>query len=177
MRFGNVLETPIEDIWTSQKIDDVFRTLKWVEEPCSSCPVVDDCGGGCKVDEGCPSGELCIDRNIRGLSPELKLKLGERDVKRRELSTAYPERWRRFQASRYLAVTDRYADKGDRFFKTRYQTIRISETEQALLESILDAGVVDEDDFVHAYEDVIDRAELRSFVSKLEQVDGVEVIG
>ena len=69
MRLGNVLERSMREIWTDPLFDEVFRNLSWVEEPCASCPVLHDCGGGCKVDEGCASGELCIDRVVRGSAP------------------------------------------------------------------------------------------------------------
>lgn len=177
MRFGNVLESPIADIWMSPQVDNVFRTLRWLEEPCSSCPVVEECGGGCKVDEGCASGELCIDRNVRGLSPELKLQLSQRDIHRRGASPNYPQAWRKFRASRYLAVTDIYGDRGDIFFKTRYQTVRIGNDEQALLDSILAAGgVIDEQDFCATFSDAVDEAELRGFLSKLQQTDAIEIV-
>jgi radical SAM protein with 4Fe4S-binding SPASM domain len=178
MRFGNVLEKPINQIWTDPLLDEYYRTLKWVEEPCASCAVLDECGGGCKVDEGCASGEFCIDRVVRGLSPELQLRLNEKDIRHGNPTTSVPEEWRLFKPSRYLAVTDLYADVGDIFFKTRYQTIRISADEQSLIESILDTGgTLDEQDFIHTYEDQVEPAELRQFISRLAQVDAIEVVG
>jgi radical SAM protein with 4Fe4S-binding SPASM domain len=178
MRFGNVLEKPIDQIWTDPLVDELYRTLKWVEEPCSSCPVLEECGGGCKVDEGCASGEFCIDRVVRGLSPELKLQLTETEIRHGEPTAEVPDGWRLFRPSRYLAVTDIYADRGDTFFKTRYQTIRIGTGEQALVESILEmGGTLDEEDFVRAYEDQVEPGELRQFVSRLAQVDAIEVVG
>lgn len=177
MRFGNVLETSIDKIWTSSKIDEYFRTLQWVEEPCSSCPVLEECGGGCKVDEGCSSGEFCIDRIVRGLSPELKLKLSEKDIHHDEKIVPFPNTWRTFKTSRYLAITDMYADVGDIFFKTRYQTVRIKENEKILLQSIMDnSGVLQEEDFVNTYCDQIEINELRNFVTKLIQVDALELV-
>lgn len=176
MRFGNVLDTPIEDIWMSQPIDKMFRNLEWLQEPCSSCPIVEECGGGCKVDEGCSSGEFCIDRNVRGLSEELKLKLLPSDVQRKQVRTNFPIEWRTFKPSRYLAVTDLYETYGDIFFKTRYQTIRIGKSEQALLESLLSVGgTINEEDFVRTYEHEIAPDELRGFISTLEQVEAIEV--
>lgn len=178
MRLGNVLERPIQDIWMDPLFDEVFRTLKWVQEPCASCPVLEDCGGGCKVDEGCASGELCIDRIVRGLSPDLKLKLSADQTFKQRLRDDYPREWRRFQPNRYLAVTDLYADAGDIFFKTRYQTVRTSADEQAMIESIIDAGgVVDEHDFVQAYSQDVECDELRKFVSRLEQAGAIDMVG
>jgi radical SAM protein with 4Fe4S-binding SPASM domain len=178
MRLGNVLERPVQDIWMDPLFDEVFRTLKWVQEPCASCPVLEDCGGGCKVDEGCASGELCIDRIVRGLSPDLKLKLSADQMFKQRLRDDYPREWRRIQPNRYLAVTDMYADAGDIFFKTRYQTVRITADEQAMIESIASAGgVVDEQDFVQAFSEDADADELRKFVSRLEQAGAVDVVG
>lgn len=177
MRFGNVLEQPIDQIWTSDAIDDYFRTLKWVEEPCSSCPVLEDCGGGCKVDEGCATGEFCIDRIVRGLSPELKLSLSQRDVHHGQPETTFPPEMRRFRPSRYLAVTDKYADQNDIFFKTRYQTIRISADEQAVLETILEAeGTIDEERLVRAYAHQVAPRDMRQFVSTLAKVEAIDVL-
>lgn len=177
MRFGNVLETTIDKIWTSKQIDDYFRTLQWVEEPCSSCPVLEECGGGCKVDEGCSSGEFCIDRIIRGLSPELKLKLSASDIHKDERPMEFPANWRNFKPNRYLAITDLYENVGDIFFKTRYQTVRINKNEKNLLQSIIDAGgIICEQDFVQAYSDQVDEVELRNFIGKLIQVDAVDLL-
>jgi AdoMet-dependent heme synthase len=177
MRLGNVLERSMRDIWTDPLFDQVFRNLSWVQEPCASCPVLHDCGGGCKVDEGCASGELCIDRVVRGLSPDLKLKLTENDVFRQRLTAEVPEQWRLLRANRYLAVTDMYSPHGDIFFKTRYQTVRITENEQAMLESIMAAGTVSERRLADAYREWVDVEDLRVFVSQLEQAGAVDVIG
>ena len=177
MRLGNALERPLTDIWLDPAFDQIFRELKWVQEPCASCPVLEECGGGCKVDEGCASGELCIDRVIRGLSPELKLKLSRNDITARPLSIDFPDHWRTVKPNRYLAITDLYKDKGDRFFKTRYQTVRISENEQALMESIISSsGPVHERDFVNAFSDVIEPNELRLFISRLIQVEALDEV-
>lgn len=177
MAFGNILNRPLHEIWMDPLVDQYFRKLKWVEEPCASCPVLEDCGGGCKVDEGCSSGEFCIDRHIRGLSPELKLKLTASAVKERTLEGIVPMTWRRLRPSRYLAITDRYADLGDIFFKTRYQTIRVGPDERALLSSIMECTQgFDEEAFVAAYRDQVDMVELRGFITKLVQVDALEVV-
>jgi radical SAM protein with 4Fe4S-binding SPASM domain len=177
MRLGNVLERSMRDIWTDPLFDEVFRNLSWVQEPCASCPVLHDCGGGCKVDEGCSTGELCIDRVVRGLSPDVKLKLTENDVFHQQLTAEVPEHWRVVEPNRYLAVTDLYKEHGDIFFKTRYQTVRITESEQNMLESIRAAGRVDERDFVAAYSTWVDETELRTFVSQLVQAGAVDVVG
>ncbi len=177
MRLGNVLDRSLREIWTDPLFDQVFRNLSWVEEPCASCPVLHDCGGGCKVDEGCSSGELCIDRVVRGLSPEVKLKLSAADGFTQRLVADVPAGYRRFTPNRYLAVTDLYAEWGDIFFKTRYQTVRITANEQRMLETIMETGgVIDEHAFVAAYEPWVEEPELRLFVSRLEQAGAIDVL-
>jgi hypothetical protein len=112
------------------------------------------------------------------LSPELKLKLTQKDIKRQQLANDFPEEWRLFKPNRYLAITDRYADRGDIFFKTRYQTVRIGANEQSLLESIQEAkGIINEQDFVYAYHDQVETTELRRFVSRLSQAGAIDVLG
>jgi pyrroloquinoline quinone biosynthesis protein E len=177
MRLGNVRERSLREIWTDPLFDEVFRNLKWVEEPCASCPVLADCGGGCKVDEGCASGELCIDRVVRGLSPDVKLKLSAADGFSQRLSTDLPDQPRRFRANRYLALTDMYQEWGDIFFKTRYQTIRITANERSLIQAVLDhQGVIDERDFIATFEEWVDEKELRLFVTSLSQAGAIDLV-
>jgi radical SAM protein with 4Fe4S-binding SPASM domain len=177
MRLGNVLQKSMREIWTDPLFDDVYRNLSWVEEPCASCPVLHDCGGGCKVDEGCATGELCIDRVVRGLSPEVKLKLSASDAFTQRLVEDVPAEYRVFSANRYLAVTDLYEEWGDIFFKTRYQTIRITKNEQRMIEAIMDSGTIDEADFIAAFAEWVDESELRLFVSRLAQADAIDIVG
>lgn len=176
MSFGNVLQKPIPDIWLDPRVDTHFRALRWVDEPCASCPVLEDCGGGCKVDEGCESGEFCIDRLIRGLSPELKLKLQPSMLKRfHDLS--YPAHYRTSYRSRFLALTRKYTEKGDLFFKTRYQTVRVGEDEAAIIESILNStGVISERGLVESFRRRVPVDELRRFYSGLVWTGGLELI-
>lgn len=175
MRLGNVLQRSMREIWMDPLFDDVYRNLSWVEEPCASCPVLHDCGGGCKVDEGCPTGELCIDRVVRGLSPDVKLKLSAADAFTQRLVEDVPTEYRVFKSNRYLAVTDMYEEWDDILFKTRYQTVRITKNEQRMLETIIEAGEVDERDFIAAYSEWVDEAELRLFISRLAQAGAIDV--
>jgi len=174
--FGNVLNERMDAIWTSPELDSCFRDLSWVDEPCASCPVLDECGGGCKVDEGCESGEFCIDRIVRGLPEEVKLKLEKGDLRRfHDLSP--PSHSRVLQKSRFLRVIDQYRSSGDVFFKTRYQTVRIGRREEAMLRSIeATAGPFDEAAFVQSFKNGGAAAELRKFVSVLVKTGAVEVI-
>ncbi len=174
--FGNVLRQDMPDIWTCPELDSNFRDLSWVDEPCSSCPVLSECGGGCKVDEGCESGEFCIDRIVRGLPEETKLKLEKSDL-RRFHDFSIPEHHRVLRTSRYLRVVDQYRDQGDVFFKTRYQTVRIQGQEESLIRTIAStSGTFDEGEFLRSFESVASVDELRRFVSVLVKTGAVEVV-
>lgn len=174
MTFGNVLERPLAAIWSDPLVDTCFRDLSWVSEPCSSCPVLLDCGGGCKVDEGCPTGELCIDRIVRSLPAEQRAvpKLPAREPVPAEV----PSEWRQLRVSPWLAVTETYRDSGDLFFKTRYGTVRVTEDELALAKSLISAGpVVDEHAFAATYSDVVDVDQMRQFLSNMVRVSALSV--
>ncbi|WP_158527158.1 radical SAM/SPASM domain-containing protein [Sinorhizobium meliloti] len=176
MSFGNILQRPIDKIWLDPMVDSHFRALQWVEEPCASCPVLEECGGGCKVDEGCTSGEFCIDRLVRGLSPEIKAKLKPSSLQRfHDLSV--PEHYRVSSKSRFLAMTRKYEDRGDLFYKTRYQTVRIGESEAAIIDSILDAtGPISERALVEAYRPFAPEEAIRKFYSGLLWTGALEAI-
>jgi radical SAM protein with 4Fe4S-binding SPASM domain len=176
MSFGNVLQRPIDEIWLDPLVDSHFRELRWVDEPCASCPVLEECGGGCKVDEGCASGEFCIDRLVRGLSPDLKQTLSKGDLRRfQDLSV--PPHYRISRRSRFLSINRLYEGRGDLFFKTRYQTVRITETEGAVIESILATpGAVSEQALVGAYRSHVPEASIRRFYSALLWTGALEAI-
>ncbi len=174
--FGNVLYNRMEDIWTSPELDACFRDLSWVEEPCASCPVLSECGGGCKVDEGCESGEFCIDRIVRGLPEETKLKLQKGDLKRFH-SLDPPTHYRVLHRSRYLRVIDQYRNLGDLFFKTRYQTVRIGDVEEKVIRLVeATDGPFDERSLISAFGNAIHVNDLRKFVSVLVKTGAVEAI-
>lgn len=176
MTFGNVLQKPIDQIWMDPLVDSHFRELRWVDEPCSSCPVLEDCGGGCKVDEGCSSGEFCIDRLVRGLSPDLKLKLEQKDL-RRFIDLSVPMSFRFAKKSPFLRTNRIHAEKGDLFFKTRYQTVRASEAELVVVDSIVATdGLISERSLVDAYRHDIPEAALRELFSALVWTGALDVI-
>jgi radical SAM protein with 4Fe4S-binding SPASM domain len=182
MNFGNVLDQSLSDIWLSEELTEVYRRLKWVQEPCASCAVLKDCGGGCKVDEGCASGELCIDRNVRGLPPELQQRLTMEDVQHGLPNHTVPHEFRTVRATSWLDVTDTYKgmDKfwpgGDRWVKTRYQTVGINASEAAVIRSLMQAGTVDERALVATYGDVFPEEQLRQLVSQLIAIEGLTVV-
>lgn len=181
MNFGNVLNQPLDEIWLSDKLGEIYRSLKWVQEPCASCAVLQDCGGGCKVDEGCESGELCIDRIVRGLSRELQTSLRIEEVQHGLHCKEYPKKYRDIRCTPWLDVTEKYADNttywsdGDRWVKTRYQTSSITADEATVIRSIINARQMNEYEIVKAYGDTFSESELRGMVSQLIDIEGLEV--
>lgn len=69
--YGNILETDIHAIWNCAEINCEYRDIKeWITEPCKSCPIVDRCCAGCRVDS--TSGEkYSIDYQIRDPEAEI----------------------------------------------------------------------------------------------------------
>lgn len=176
MSFGNVLERPIDQIWMDPLVDSHFRALRWVDEPCSSCPVLNECGGGCKVDEGCASGEFCVDRLVRGLSSELKVKLEQNDL-HRHFDLSVPASFRIARKSPFLRTSRIYADSGDAFFKTRYQTVRTNEAELTIIDSIVSSnGLISERSLVEAYKHAFPEPELRRLFSILLLTGALEAV-
>lgn len=74
---GSVLDSPLEELWNSRsnKYLSSYRSLDWAEEPCRSCPVLEECSGGCRIDSTCNSERIAhIDYYLRymGLKPDYK---------------------------------------------------------------------------------------------------------
>ena len=51
---GNVLDTPLSDIWTKSKELIYYRDNSWMDTLCDECQVRTECGGGCKVTSSDP---------------------------------------------------------------------------------------------------------------------------
>lgn len=51
---GNVLNTPLSDIWTKSKELIYYRDSSWMDPLCNDCKVRNTCGGGCKVTSSDP---------------------------------------------------------------------------------------------------------------------------
>lgn len=179
MNLGNVLQTDLTDIWLSEKFNEVYRKLAWVQEPCASCDLLQDCGGGCRVDEGCSSGELCIDRNVRGLPKDLQHKISLDEVKHGIKSLEYPVAYRSLSVTPWLDVTDKYSEPsmlwpdGDRWVKTRYQTCSINQAESAVIRSMINAKSFSELELIKAYNGVIAEHGIRQLVSQLISIEGL----
>ncbi len=66
---GNVLEKPVEELWNANtKYMESFRNLEWVNKPCSDCPLLNECLGGCRIDVTCNSERVAqIDYYLRSM--------------------------------------------------------------------------------------------------------------
>jgi len=168
--FGNVLTEPIEAIWNKPTLD-VFRDLSWVSEPCRSCELLLDCTGGCKVDANC-SEQFCIDYAVRGLSKPVAELVAQ--VRHRETADLHPGRYRVFRPNQYMKLTTRYPEK---FLITRYQTVRLDETALEMAQAVLHGAVINEADLVRRFADRVDEEETRLFVSRMIQVNALDLVG
>lgn len=66
--YGNVLNTPLHQIWQSRVIDQEYRSLDWMQAPCTECPFQADCLGGCRIgDDGAPRIDPMVAANIDDL--------------------------------------------------------------------------------------------------------------
>lgn len=167
--FGNVLDEPIEDIWNKPSLD-IFRDLSWVTEPCNSCELLLDCTGGCKVDTNC-SNRFCVDYAARGLSkPTAEL---VRRVRHPLATDKYPIDYRVFRPNRFMKINTLYPEK---FLVTRYQTVKLDSLALEMAQAILSEAITNEQVLVHRFADRVDEHEVRLFVSRMFQVDALNLV-
>lgn len=166
--FGNVLEEPLENIWNKDSLS-VFRDLNWVTTPCTTCPLLLKCLGGCKVDVNC-SEKFCIDYAIRGLAtPPNPVK--KRKVK--PITVSYPDNYRLFKVNPFLKLTTKYAQK---FLVTRYQTVKIDKISTLMIQKILEEKIIDEKLFIDYFSKNLEERDVRIFLSQLLRVSAIEQI-
>jgi len=165
--YGNVLERPIEQIWQDPRLDE-FRDLSWVTEPCLKCPVLKNCLCGCKVDCSCSSG-YCIDYAVRGLT---RVSYPSLSIPRRILSCSYPKDYRRFTLYPYTKLNKFHLEP---YLITRYQTIELNDTAVEILGAII-GGQTDEKLLINQFSSMIDKSEIRSFITQLADVKAIKII-
>lgn len=162
--YGNVLAEPIEKIWAKRSLDE-FRDLRWVGEPCISCPVLTDCVCGCKVDCSCSAG-YCVDYAVRGLKkPPYQVLCKPEEEQRAE----YPTGYRTFKPDPYLRLNTFHKEA---YLVTRYQTIEIDGIARRIIEAIVD-GETSEQSLVKSFSEIVEESEVRSFVTKLSIVGAI----
>jgi len=167
--YGNVLKEPIEKIWHKKDLDE-FRNLKWVTEPCKSCPLLRQCVCGCKVDQSF-CDRYCLDYAIRGKKKPI-VPVSHLQFKIRKLVSKIPKEYRKFKPNKYTKLNTLHKEK---YLITRYQTIVIDKPGVLLLKSILE-GINNEFDLIKKFKNKIESKEIRKFVSKLIEVEALDLI-
>ena len=165
--FGNVLNESVETIWNKPSLN-IFRDLDWVTEPCTSCPLLLDCLGGCKVDVNC-SDKFCVDYAVRGLkSPPNTVQ--KKNVK--PSNVIFLNNYRFFRADRFLKLTEKYSQK---FLVTRYQTVQIDDLSVLMIKQIMEKGVVSEKEMIDYFSETIEEKDVRNFFNQLLQVSAIQI--
>lgn len=62
---GNILETPVNEIWQNSPILQKFRSKKYLRMECQNCKNLENCGGGCAM--SCGNDELSDDTFVKNL--------------------------------------------------------------------------------------------------------------
>jgi len=80
--YGNITKTPLEEIWQSAALDD-YRDHRWVTGICTECPLLDRCGGGCRVDNS-QTADYCPDSFVRDMDkrPDVVERILAREAER-----------------------------------------------------------------------------------------------
>jgi len=165
--YGNILKEPIEKIWHKKSLDE-FRNLKWVTEPCKSCQLLYLCVCGCKVDQSY-NDKYCLDYAIRGGKKPL-IPVAPNQFKGRELKFSnFPKRYRQLKPGKYTKLNTIHKEK---YLITRYQTICLNDVAVKIIQSILN-GVYDELQLVRKFKKIVSEKEIRSFISKLIEVEAL----
>lgn len=68
---GNLLETPLLDIWNNHPELDEFRAKKYLREECQRCQLLEACGGGCPT--SCGGCHLCTDELLGRYADHCKI--------------------------------------------------------------------------------------------------------
>lgn len=173
--YGNVLKEPIEEIWKKKKLDN-FRNLKWIRKPCTNCPFLYTCTGGCKVDLTC-SNAYCIDYAVRDNAGKLlthnQLVKLARQFKENKTSTIFPSEYRIFHLNKYARLNLSYKEK---YLVTRYQTICLNRTALRLMQSIFD-GIISERKLIDKFRREVSEKMIRKFISQILEVEAINLVG
>lgn len=176
--YGNVMNEPIEGIWNKTDLDD-YRCLKWVTEPCRSCPLLHKCRCGCFVDASQPE-IYCIDYAVREQAIErergneyLELRIpDEKEVAGTYCSyapTSYPPNYRRFRVDP-TACAD-----GD-ILKVKNSAYRMDDHVQKIWHALAE-GDGRETDLLEKYSDSTKEHELRKLLSALVAIEALRLDG
>ena len=172
--YGNVLKEPIKKIWNKKRIDE-FRDLRWIRQPCKSCPFLHYCACGCKVDLTC-SNKYCVDYAVRENKEELVDLNGLKELlkiffKEEDYFKNIPETYRNFVVNKYTKLNLEHKEK---YLVTRYQTIVLDRMAIKIIKEIL-KGIDSEGDLINKFSDEVERKELRLFINKLIKVEAIDL--
>lgn len=112
--YGNITRVPLEVIWQSEALDD-YRDHRWVTGICVGCPLLDRCGGGCRVDNS-QRADYCPDSFVRYLDkrPDTVEKILAREAERPprpEVPASKDAGRRRLRAEDGLLVVRKHPEK------------------------------------------------------------------
>lgn len=162
--YGNVLEEPIERIWRKKELDQ-FRDLSWVTKPCISCPVLENCLCGCKVDCNF-SSEYSVDYSVRGKENPI---CSVQPIARESSSVNFPARLRKFKLDRFAKINVFHPEH---YLITRYQTIKINVQAESILAAVMN-GILDERILIESFSTEVDLDEIRAFLADLSAVGAI----
>jgi radical SAM protein with 4Fe4S-binding SPASM domain len=158
--YGNILKTPLEKIWQSKEINH-FRSLYWVTEPCSKCPIMKQCLCGCKVDTSY-NNEYCVDYIIRNFkNPPLKI------IKIPQIRVSYPKEYRRYRKDRFLKINNFH---NELYVVTKLQVAEVNKEAKEILEFIQRREIILEKEIIQKFGRNFDKKSLRKLLTKLEMM-------
>ena len=68
---GNILETPLIEIWNSHPELEEFRAKTYLRDECQRCQLLEPCGGGCPT--SCGGCHLCSDELLSRYADRCKI--------------------------------------------------------------------------------------------------------
>lgn len=166
--FGNVLNESIETIWNKSSLN-IFRDLSWVTEPCTSCTLLLECLGGCKVDVNC-SDKFCVDYAVRGLKSSPN-PVHKKEVQ--ELDEIFPNYYRFFCVDKFLKLTEKYSQK---FLVTQYQTIEIDDLSAIIIKRLIEKEKFNEKEMIDYFFDMVEEIDIRKYFNQLLRVTAIQTL-
>lgn len=166
--YGNILKQPLEEIWKNKRINE-FRDLSWVTEPCKSCPVLESCVCGCKVDLNC-SEKYCIDYALR--EKKAKIKVPKEFKAERIPKTTFPKYFRTFKKDQYFKLILKHKEK---YAVTRYQTVIIDDSVVEIAKAIIN-GIKSEKEIISRFKNISEE-NIRILITQLEEINAIKMTG
>jgi len=167
--YGNILTETMEKIWHKPELSE-FRSLSWIEKPCTDCKALVDCLCGCKVDAN-SAQTYSVDYAIRGKETFAILEDRHNYLSKTKQAEAF-SKLRFFHLSPYARINIAHKES---YLITRYQTIEIDNLCLRMLNQIF-SGINSEKCLIDLNADQIDIEETRRIVSLLLQVGAINIM-